>query len=230
MPLPTEIDIKVRKRFNDLVIRCEQLANVDQLRIIRDNNNLSVEFYAVRTQFLSLIELISPSKDFAKRISDDVRKLDEYRAKSLLGNIQAVKADYEEGLLDKVTRLIEANVNADYMALAEQLYKEGKLTEPISHLPAAVLAGAVLEDALRRLCARQTPTVTTVKRNGEPKMMMALIDELRDVGIYNELLGSKLRHWAHIRNKAAHGEFGEFKRSDVDEMLKGIRTFITDYL
>lgn len=39
------------------------------------------------------------------------------------------------------------------------------------YVPAAVLAGAVLEDALRRLCQRQSPLISTVKLDGDLKTL-----------------------------------------------------------
>lgn len=36
--------------------------------------------------------------------------------------------------------------------------------------------------------------------------------------------------WAHWRNKAAHGEYGEYKEADVKSMIDGVQRFIADYL
>ena len=78
------------------------------------------------------------------------------------------------------------------------------------HVPAAVLAGAVLEKGLRTICSQQQPEISTVSPKGEPKTMNPLIDDLKKAGVFNELKAKQLRSWADVRNKAAHGEFDQF--------------------
>lgn len=98
------------------------------------------------------------------------------------------------------------------------------------HVPAAVMAGAVLEKALRTIASRQTPPVDLLKANGEQKTMMTLIDDVKKAGVFNELEAKGLRAWADIRNAAAHGEFEKFDRSHVETMLSGITSFLAKYL
>lgn len=45
-----------------------------------------------------------------------------------------------------------------------------------------------------------------------------------------EISASQLRSWAGTRNHAAHGEFDDFNRNDVGQMIKGINTFLADYV
>jgi REP element-mobilizing transposase RayT len=52
------------------------------------------------------------------------------------------------------------------------------------HVPAAVLVGAVLEKALRKMCDSQQPPILKSKPNGEPKTLNPLIDELKASGVY----------------------------------------------
>jgi uncharacterized protein YutE (UPF0331/DUF86 family) len=93
-----------------------------------------------------------------------------------------------------------------------------------------VLSGAVLEKALRALCARQQPQIPTTNANGDNKTLNPLIDDLKKAGVFNELKAKQLRAWADIRNKAAHGEFAQFTKTDVEQMLAGISTFLADNL
>jgi hypothetical protein len=57
-----------------------------------------------------------------------------------------------------------------------------------------------------------------------------LIDDLRKAGAFIETKAKQLRAWAAIRNHAAHGEFDQFARTDVEAMIPGINTFLADYL
>jgi len=78
-----------------------------------------------------------------------------------LGILEAFRDDFEQGFLDDLLLKVEAEVAADYMGQAEGLLKEGQ-SGKFDHVPAAVLAGAVLEKALKTLCngQQQRPMVT----------------------------------------------------------------------
>ena len=141
----------------------------------------------------------------------------------------ALKADLAGGWLDKITEQVQAEVAADYLGMANSLMSEG-VQGRNEYVPAAVLAGAVLERGLRDLCGRQMPVVSTSKTNGEPKTMNPLIDDLKAAKAFNELQAKELRTWADIRNAAAHGEFEKFNRGQVEAMVPGVRRFLAQYL
>lgn len=71
------------------------------------------------------------------------------------------------------------------MGQAEQLLGEG-VAGQYDQVPAAVLAGAVLKDALRRLCQRQAPSIDTLKPNGDKKTLDPLIADLQKANLFNK--------------------------------------------
>jgi hypothetical protein len=146
-----------------------------------------------------------------------------------ISTLKAIKSDLEEGFLDGIFSRIEAEISADYLGQAEQLMSEGQ-TGRFDHVPAAVLIGVVLEKALRGLCSNQDPVIPTVNPKGEPKTLNPLIEDLKKAGVFNELRAKQLRAWADIRNKAAHGEFDQFAKTDVEQMLQGITNFLGEYV
>ena len=130
-------------------------------------------------------------------------------------------------LLDKPPfPLTEATVNYDYMELAEQLLS-GVLPECV-HIPAAVLAGTMLEIGLRDLCQRQSPPIETKREDGKHKRLNSLIDALQGKA-FKPAKADQLRSWAKIRNSAGHGEVEEFTRADVEDMIAGIKRFLAEY-
>jgi len=143
--------------------------------------------------------------------------------------LRGVKDDFEKGFLDDMVGAIEAEIASDYMGQAEHLLAEGQRGRS-DHVPAAVLAGAVLEKALRTLCCQQQPPIPLKNTNGGFKTLGPLIDEVKKAGALNEAKAKQLRAWAGIRNLAAHGEFTQFKRTDVEAMISGINSFLADYL
>ena len=45
-------------------------------------------------------------------------------------------------------------------------------------------------------------------------------------GVYNKLTQKRITALADIRNKAAHGEWDECTKADVEDMLRGVRQFM----
>lgn len=232
MPLPAAIDAKVRSRFVELLTDANELAGWDSAWAL--NRVEAQKFHELKINLISLLTLLS--NKHSEELILDVRAIAADKGNvvaselhKLVGIVRGLKDDYENGLLESLTDIIEANIAADYLGQAEQLLSEGQPGK-YDHVPAAVLLGAILEDALRRLCQRQNPPVPIADAKGQPKTLNPLIDDLKKSGLYNELKAKQLRAWADIRNAAAHGEFGKFTRQDVEQMIVGVQNFLSDYL
>jgi hypothetical protein len=131
-----------------------------------------------------------------------------------LGILKAAKVDYENGYLFQVRSLIEAEVFDDFLDQANYLLQSGYIG------PAAVLAGSVLEDGLRRLCIRGQITLPP-RPTIEPMNV-----ELAKAGVYNALVKQKITALGALRNRAAHGKWDEFTKPDVEQMLSQVRDFM----
>lgn len=146
-----------------------------------------------------------------------------------VGLLKAIRNDFEHGFLDDLSEQIEAEIASDYMGQAEQLLAEGQ-SGKFDHVPAAVLTGAVLENALRKLCQRQSPSILTHKPNGQPLTLGPLIEALKKANAIKQTEAAQLMSWAQIRNKAAHGEFDQFHRGQVESMVRGVEDFLARHL
>ncbi len=124
---------------------------------------------------------------------------------------------------------IESEMAADYLGQAERLLGNGT-TAQFSHVPAVVLAGAVLEKGLRSLCEQLTPPEATTGAEGQPLTMAPLIDALKRRAVFNEITAKQLRAWAAIRNSAAHGHLDEFTKEQALSMVSGVSDFLGRYL
>ena len=138
----------------------------------------------------------------------------------LRARLLSVRDDLEAGFLDDVAEQIEGEIAANYMAQADALLGECE-AENFSHVPAAVLAGAVLERHLRELCMRNS--IDTHMPNGRPKTMDPMITDLAREGVLSPPRAQILRGHAAIRNRAAHGDWDTFSRQDVEGMVRGIQ-------
>ncbi|MDB4980986.1 MAG: hypothetical protein JWM82_1738 [Myxococcales bacterium] len=139
--------------------------------------------------------------------------------------LRGLRDGFTRGYFDNLHAKIEAELAADYLGQAEQLLGEGQPGK-YDHVPAAVLAGAVLEKNLRTLCGGQSPPIPVDKADGTHKMLNLLTDDLKKAGVFNEIQAKQLRAYAAIRNAAAHGEFTEFTRAQVETMVAGITQFL----
>jgi hypothetical protein len=227
------VDKAIRDRFKSLSAKGAGLLQRMKQEVghnLYDLTSFGDEFYAFRASCLSLIEYVSQgSEQFASIVKEIQESAETYLGtRALLGIINGLADDYDNGMLDNLFHRVEAEIAADYLGQAEALLKEGQPGK-YDHVPAAVLMGAILEKTLRSMCDRQSPAIPLVTPTGGHKMLNGLIDDLKKAGVFNELKAKQLRHWADIRNAAAHGDFAKFTRSDVDLMLPGITQFITDY-
>ena len=131
-----------------------------------------------------------------------------------MGILNAAKDDYENGYLFETRALIEAEVFGDFLEQAEHLLNSGY------YQPAAVIAGSVLEDGLRRLCERRSISLPA-KSTIDP-MNVALAKD----GAYSSLVQKRITMLADIRNKASHGKWSEISEDDVKDMLTQVRSFM----
>jgi len=127
----------------------------------------------------------------------------------------AAKEDFEGGYLSSIKTLVQAEVFDSELEQANELFSSGY------HTAAAVIAGVVLETALRELC----------DRSGIPHGKLDKMNsELAKAGVYNKLNQKRITAIADIRNSAAHGKQDEFTVQDVSDMIGDVSRFLADYL
>ena len=135
----------------------------------------------------------------------------------VFGIIKAAESEYSNGYIYKLQTLVQAEMFDEFLEQAEELFKKGY------HHPAAVIAGCVLEDGLRKLCDKNNITFPK-KPTIEPMSV-----ELAKIGIYNQFIKDKISSIGKLRNHAAHGELTEFTEKDVEDMIRDVRRFMEDY-
>ena len=210
----TKLDEKLIKRFNELIEKGQKFLD----------NPGSVNTKSTEQWLLSCLNLLKrifgPESDHYKKFDrlysdgdfDSIRAYNRCR-----GIIESAKDEYEKGFLFDMKTLIEAEVFDDFLEQAQYLCSK-------KYFPAAaVIAGSVLEDGLRKLCVRAGITLSS-----KPKLD-SMNSELAKKGTYNKLIQKKITALADLRNKAAHGKWNEFSSSDVKEMLVQVRTFMETY-
>lgn len=235
MPLPKEIDERIRSRFDELIDEGSNIKHsygesrgYPHRRILTYYDGSG--YASFRTGTKTLLSRILDKSSF-QQVLTDIEEYEErvgfkFAPNALIGMLKSYKVDYESGMLDDLSLMIEATVTYDFMGQAEQLL-DGEQPD-YDHVPAAVLAGAVLENGLRRLCQRQEPPIETKWADGKPKRLNRLIDDLQGKA-FKPAKADLLRSWAKTRNSAAHGEIEKVTRSEVEDMIDGIKKFLAEY-
>src|ERR1017187_2025636 len=237
MSLPPLLRQKLLDRFDELIKEAEALIEMTSPKsgnlVTLSAQGEALHFQRTtewKTKCASLLVQVLPATHIHRKMADEFVSFNHRSSHSAaVGALRAIKDDLERGFLDGLEVEIEAEMAADYMGQAEGLLSEGKAGK-YDHVPAAVLAGAILEKALRTLLGKNQPPILITKSDGEPKTLSPMIDDLKKACVFNEAKAKQLRTWAAIRNHAAHGEFDQFTRADVEQMIPGISNFLADYL
>lgn len=135
-----------------------------------------------------------------------------------IGILKAAQEDFEHGYIQDVKNLVAAEMFSDLLDQASELLDAGYIG------PAAVVAGAVLEDNLRKLCVGQS-----IELPDKPKLDY-MNSQLAKEKVYNRLTQKRLTAIADIRNSAAHGKWDDFTKKDVEDMISWIMSFAETHL
>ena len=229
---------RIQKRFDELAETADEifrtfnevdgkrLARVQQMgeptRYVRTTRKTLDRESLIQwqTSVLNLLSRVfkeeSPTfKQFQNALNPDGSTIQD-RFKKLHAIFLSAKDDFEGGCLFDVRKLIHADVFDDELEQAEYFLKEGY------KVPAAVIAGTVLESCLRQLCDDHDVD--------SGNTLNPMNDALGKEGVLNKLQKKQITAWADIRNSAAHGHPDNFDNSDVEQMIFGVRIFVATKL
>jgi hypothetical protein len=246
MSLPKNLKSKYSLRFDELIDEGERIYkdiktehktyrnayNSYGENVVRTSHHIDwSRFVKWRTNVTTLLCIVVPKQNVHYAIATDFPQLSNTKDHLEYGisQLKAIKEDFENGMLESLADQLEPANLAEYMNQAAQFIEES-VRGKCEYISAAVLAGAALERALKGLRQKNNPPILIVDNKNMPRRLNSLIDELKKADIFNELVAKQLRAWADIRNNAAHGDFENFKKSDVDLMLKGINSFLAEYV
>lgn len=213
-----------------ILVRIDELAAIGKdvkstERAIRDVSWTNVDHGKIkgfRTAVLSFIEL---------QYGKSHTHYDEF-AKALAGNhgehidaglsiLQAIRGEIAGGWLSSVKSLITAEIFSDFLEMASHLLAAGYKDA------AAVMIGSTLEEHLRQL-ARSADVDIEREVDGVPvaKKAELLNADLVKADVYSKLDQKAVTAWLDLRNKAAHGKYGEYELRQVELMSQGVIEFM----
>lgn len=173
--------------------------------------------YGSESQYTKMLQSVLHIKDFTQMHSNHYAHVAQ-----LAGIFKAVKHDIESGILIDFRRLVQAELFSDFLEMAEYLANEGYKDA------SAVILGAVLEDALRKMS--DSRGIGTSNAHGKPLAMDAMNVQLSKSGAYNALVKKQVTSWSNLRNDAAHGRYDGYDAEQVKQMILFVQKFCSDFV
>ena len=217
------------------MIKDNLIKRIDQL-LVQGQNVLATKEYSsgfvemglqmgFRTASLSFIENVyGDSHTYFNEFYEHVNGRGYECTENGLNMLSSIKNEIENDWLISFKQMVSAEIFSDFFEMSKYLldlkYKD----------PAAVMIGSVLEEHLRLLC-RNNSVAITYSKNGDtiPKKANTLNADLTKAGVYGVLEQKNISAWLDLRNRAAHGKYGEYNQEQVELMYQGVLNFITTF-
>ena len=151
-----------------------------------------------------------------------------------IGAIRSVVTLYDQGGLRSPRLAIAHEIEGDILNIAQKQVEAAEKSTDEIHKQiqlaiSAFLAGAALEDALRRLCDARGVNYDP-QRTSISKLQAALYQPAKQIEVISGSENKQITTWGDTRNKADHGRFSEITYAEVITMVIGVRAFIDKHL
>jgi hypothetical protein len=215
MAILEKIEEKFIKEIDSLLAEASVISNTENDDGFVDVVLFSKWFVNCRT----LIESLPiNSNQYLENFPNDIRVSRISPVKKGIGILQGLKDYINKGLLKISISFIQTEIFSDFLEMAEHIFEQGHKDPPV------MLAGAVLEDSLRKICIKNDVAYPADSNIGSLNQL------LLQKQTYNKIVFKQIDTWKAIRDFADHADFDQYDRDKVKEMLEGIRRFIGEYL
>lgn len=211
--------------MEQLIEQLDALLNKhSELQKASKHNDLSdlskVERQSLVTRSLAAIHRIS-GKDSTysneiERILEQSPSLHRHTS-SIMGITQALRDDLHDGYVKTLIELVHADIFADFLDMAYHLDESGYKDA------AAVITGSTLESHIKELSSKHN---IDIECNAKPVKADKLNSDLAKAGAYEKLDQKNITAWLDLRNKAAHGNYNDYTKEQVELLIAGVRDFI----
>ena len=137
---------------------------------------------------------------------------------------------FDAGGLISPRLAIAHEIEGDILDIAQEQVEASETNQDANHKQlqlgiAAFLAGAALEDALRRLCDSNGISYNP-QRTSISSLQIELYQPTNQIEVISQSETKQITAWGDVRNKADHGRFSEITHSEVLSMVIGVQGFI----
>ena len=164
-------------------------------------------------------------------LGDALKSNDWMRAGAASRNVVTL---YDEGGLSSPRLAIAHEIEGDILDIAQKQVEASEGNTDPTHKQlqlgiAAFLAGAAIEDALRRLCDARGVNYNP-QRTSISTLQAALYQPSKQITVISGSENKQITAWGETRNNADHGRFNEITHTEVLTMVIGVRGFIDRHL
>jgi len=181
------------------------------------------KFFGFRSASLSFIaRTLGDNDPYYKEFNNVCKDHHYYQNEAGVNILLAIKDEIANGWLISFKQLVAAELFADFLEMSKYLLDEG-----YEHA-AAVMIGSTLEEHLRQLCLTHGVD-THFESKGErvAKKANLINSDLRRANAYGPTEDKQVIAWLGLRNSAAHGNYGEYTKGQIDLMYQGVLDFIS---
>lgn len=182
----------------------------------------SAEIAQRTTRAVALLERFAPKSSYLEAAREPFERGWGSESPSTFAHVAAAlaafRSDVQNDYLKTFEELIHADVFADFLEMASELQTKGYKDA------AAVIAGSVLEEHLRKLAINER--IPVAQADGRPIKASIINANLAKASTYNKLEEKAVTAWLGIRNSAAHGNYGDFDVAQVASLIADIREFM----
>ena len=156
------------------------------------------------------------------------------RSSPAIAACRSVVTLYDEGGFSSPRLAIAHEIEGDILDIAQKQVAASERSADATHKQlqlaiAAFLAGAALEDALRRLCDARgvgyDPQHTSIST-----LQAALYQPSKQIEVITRSESKQITAWGETRKNADHGRFNDITHTEVLTMVIGVRGFIDRHL
>lgn len=212
-------------RLDDYLKRADELIDLADRSLATErlvNNHRFVDsevFHEFRSSSLSFLRAaFGDDSTYSREFSKNVANPRPSDTRAGRGVLKAARAEMAGGWVHSAKGLVSAEIFADFMEMAQHLLQQDYKDA------AAVIGGSVLEEHLRQLANRAA--IPTATDKGQPRTADSLNADLAKNGLYTKLDVKSVTAWLDLRNKAAHGHYGDYTKEQVALMLRSIGDFM----
>jgi hypothetical protein len=211
-----KLDVAVMKKFDELGDKAKKVSASQQVTDVAAVVDSRL-FQEWATGVLSLFQKVFGEKSVHYRnfqaVHDKIINLAYQESFDTCRAIfQAAREEYEKGELCDIRMYLEQGV-LDYLAgsTLDYLRRNDKET-------ACILAGVLLENALKLLCARKGIPAGSLEQ---------MTDALYQAGSYQVGTQQRIKDWNCMKEDFVNGYGEKYRAIDVEEMLRGVNRFIS---
>ncbi|MBS2021550.1 MAG: hypothetical protein JST92_04020 [Deltaproteobacteria bacterium] len=186
--------------------------------VLKSDEDLARAITVLRSALSKYAPKGSPYHSQAQAVVDKSGISNDHSRKQLLGMLKALLFEYESGSLSSIEEIVHADVFSDFLEMSRHLLEKGFKD------PAAVLAGGVLEQHLRKLA--QKHGVDLRGEDDKPRKAQAINDDLAKAGAYGGDVQKEVTARLALRNQAAHGEWEKYQHAQVSIFIDGIALLV----